>query len=138
MMMQKGDVVSKEVRLCSEAKEIYQATQPTLRTTRKITMEVIMARMSVVPAAAIAAMLTLGNNAGAEIQKPDPLPCKQFVKDADGFWSPKTQIKMIQGGVPVTIGPGLRVRPGALIIGLEGGLDLGAALEAECGAGAPT
>jgi hypothetical protein len=101
-------------------------------------MEVIMARMSVMTAAAIAAMLTLGDNASAEIQKPEPLSCKQFAKDADGFWSPKTQIKMIQGGVPVTIGPGLRVRPGALIIGLEGGLDLGAALEAECGAGAPT
>jgi hypothetical protein len=97
-----------------------------------------MARMSVMPAVAIAAMLALGNNSSAEIQKPEPLPCKQFVKDVEGFWSTKTQIKMIQGGVPVTIGPGLRVRPGALIIGLEGGLDLGAALEAECGAGAPT
>ena len=97
-----------------------------------------MARMSVMPAAAIAGMLVLGNNASAEIQKPEPLPCKQFVKAADGSWSPKTQIKMIQGGVPITIGPGLRVRPGALIIGLEGALDLGAALEAECGAGAPT
>ena len=83
-------------------------------------------------------MLTFWNNASAEIQKTEPLPCKQFVKDADGSWSPKTQIKMIQGGVPIIIGPGLRVRPGALIIGLESGLDLGAALEAECGAGAPT
>ena len=97
-----------------------------------------MARMAVMPAAAIAGMLVLGNNASAEIQKPEPLPCKQFFKAADGSWSPKTQIKMIQGGVPITIGPGLRVRPGALIIGLESGLDLGAALEAECGAGAPT
>jgi len=80
-----------------------------------------MAQMSMMPAAAIAGILTLGNNAGAEIQKPEPLPCKQFVKNADGSWSSKTQIKMIHGGVPVTIGPGLRVRPGSLIIGLEGG-----------------
>ena len=97
-----------------------------------------MARMSVKTAAAIAGVLAFWNNASAEIQKPEPLPCKQFVKDADGSWSPKTQIKMIQGGVPIIIGPGLRVRPGGLIIGLEGGLDLGVALEAECGAGAPT
>ena len=96
-----------------------------------------MARISVASASA-ALLLTFVNISSAEIQKAEPLPCKLFVKEADGSWSPKTQIKMIQGGVPITIGPGLRVRPGALIIGLDRGLDLGAALEAECGAGAPT
>jgi hypothetical protein len=101
-------------------------------------MEMTVARMSIMAAAAIAVLLAMGNNASAEIQKPEPLPCKQFVKDRDGSWSPTTQLKMVQEGVPITIGPGLRVRPGALIIGLESGLDLGAALEAECGAGTPT
>jgi hypothetical protein len=64
-----------------------------------------MARMSVMTAAAIAAMLTLGDNASAEIQKPEPLSCKQFAKDADGFWSPKTQIKMIQEAYRSLLGP---------------------------------
>ena len=97
-----------------------------------------MARMSKISAAATAAILIGLTHAGAEAQKAEPLPCKQFVRDKDGSWSPTTTIKMIQGGVPFAIGPGLRVRPGALIIGLDGGLDLGATLEAECGAGAPT
>jgi len=95
-----------------------------------------MVRIPVTSAAAVW-LLAFVNITSAEIQKAEPLPCKLFVREADGSWSPKAQIKMIQGGVPITIGPGLRVRPGALIIGLEGVLDLGAALEAECGAGAP-
>ena len=90
-----------------EAKKYWTTGQLSAR--RRYPMEVTMARMAVMPAAAIAGMLVLGNNASAEIQKPEPLPCKQFFKAADGSWSPKTQIKMIQGGVPITIGPGLRV-----------------------------
>jgi hypothetical protein len=72
------------------------------------------------------------------MQKPEPLPCKLFIKDFDGWWSPKEQVKLAHGGVPITVGPGLKVKPGALVIGLDAGLDLGAALEADCGAGAPT
>ena len=102
------------------------------------TKEINMARILLIRISVIASVLTLGNTASAEILKRDAMPCKQFVRDTDGSWSPRAQIKMIEGGVPFTIGPGLRVRPGALIIGLQGGLDLGAALEAECGAGAPT
>ena len=84
------------------------------------------------------ALLVCWHHASAEMQKPEPLPCKLFIKDAEGWWSPKEQIKLAHGGVPITIGPGLRVKAGALVIGLDAGLDLGAALEAECGAGAPT
>jgi len=86
----------------------------------------------------VSALLILGDRAGAEIQKREPLPCKLFSRDTDGSWIPKAQIKLIEGGLPITLGPGLRVRPGGLIIGLESGFDLGVALEAECGPGAPT
>ena len=97
-----------------------------------------MVRMLVVPIVLIASTLVVENPAGAEIEKRAPLPCKLFSRDTDGSWSPKAQIKLIEGGLPITIAPGLRLRPGALIIGLESGFDLGAALEAECGPGAPT
>jgi hypothetical protein len=86
----------------------------------------------------VSALVVLGDRAGAEIQKREPLPCKLFSRDTDGSWIPKAQIKLVEGGLPITLGPGLWVRPGGLIIGLERGFDLGAALEAECGPGAPT
>jgi hypothetical protein len=60
------------------------------------------------------------------------LPCQAFQRNVDGSWSPNGIVNMTVDGALVVIGPGLTIRPGSLILGKVGGLDLGAKLEADC------